>query len=117
MAEFGLAVLGDVAFDLLPVFVGITDFFSIGADGQQAPQGFDMSHGGLQFLDLPGHDVLHFQDPATHAHPHLEFLDFIRFDDVIVGAGFQTFDDVFRPAADRQDDQVGGGGDFLFPGS
>jgi hypothetical protein len=35
VAEFGVGVLCDIGFDLLPIVLVVSDFFAISADGEQ----------------------------------------------------------------------------------
>ncbi len=53
MAELGVGAVGDVAFELLPVFlVAAADALAVAADRQQAAQLFDVRERVLQLHDL-----------------------------------------------------------------
>ena len=51
MAELGIGVLADVAFQLGPYFLVVPDLFADRADGQDALQGLDLGQGFLEIGD------------------------------------------------------------------
>ena len=96
VAEFGLRVIGQIAFELLPVLVVHANLLAVGAHRQQASQLLDVGERLLELGEPPRHALLQRHDPHPHLGTRLQFGRIERLDDVVVGASLETRGDIGR---------------------
>ncbi len=66
VGEFGLGMIRDIGFDLLPVVLVVPDFFAVAAYGQESLEGFNFRQSLFQHSYPLGKGGLQFDDPLAH---------------------------------------------------
>src|SRR6476620_12685058 len=99
-------MLSQILLYLHPVILVVANPLAVRADRQQSAQSLDVRQRFLQFVDPGRERLLESDDPGADAQARPQFVPAERLGDVVVGAAFQTGDNVLLLLIARQDDQI-----------
>src|SRR5215471_20864882 len=98
-------MLGDVAFELLPVLIIPTYALAVGADRKQASELLHVRQGRLQLRDAIGETFLQRQNADAYLHARAKLFGVERLRDVVVRARVEPRDQITVALPRREEDE------------